>query len=678
VRLLITIVAAEALIYPCLYGTEGGDTLRSALQVGYEHALEFGSEEGSVTPLLEVLESMQEEPLDLNLASASEIEQIPGLGPLIAFRIVSQRSIQPFQKVEDLGKIDGVTAEVLRSLNPFITVKRKSILSPQRVHIRTRGARSAIGQSGIVRSPYAGSLDKLYSKIVAHIEGPSGSDRQDLFDSEQPKSSVTLGLVTEKDPGEKNYFDFISGHLWASIPGISARLLLGDFVFEGGQGLVFWRSSGLSKGTEATAGVARSGVGIRPSFSTDQAWFFRGAAATIDLKPGTVSVFYSNKHLDAGTDSSGVVTRFDTDGLHRTETEMKTMGKLREVSYGARFTSKLTEGFQVGVSALTSRFDKMVKLPGIFGFDGEASSSLGVDASLTRSTLRIFGELAQDYNRARAGVVGIVMNPCQGTNIALLARFYPRDFKTFHGSGFSANGANNVNESGFYCGLTLRPVSWLNVNASWDQFLFPWRTTNAMFPSRGNELMVQTELDLSSRTSLEIHLRSREKPADLTLVSPAGLAQMTDDGRSQLNYRATLTVGSSQSVVWRSRVEVVTVHYALRSGREMGMLMFQDVSFVPVRHISVAARVIAFDTPTYDSRVYEYEEEVPGACQTPALYGKGFRWYFIGRSEFFGRVSISVKYSQTRREEVRLSAFVGEDLSAQADDHLTLQIDIKL
>jgi hypothetical protein len=677
-KLLISIVAAEMLVAPRLYGTEARDTLRSPLQIEYEHALEFASEEGSVTPLLEVLESMQEDPLDLNIASVSELEQLPGLGPLIAFRIASQRSIGPFQKVEDLERVEGVTPEMVRALNPFVTVKRRSALGAHRVHVRTRAAKSAIGQTGVVQSAYAGSPDRVYNKLVAQFDGLQGTRQVGLDGLDLPNPSVTLGLVTEKDPGERNYLDFLGGHLAISLPSISTRLLIGDFVFEGGQGLVFWRSSGLSKGTEATAGVARSGIGIRPSFSTDQPWFFRGAAATLDLTPGTFSFFCSRKRLDAGTDSNGVVTRFDVDGLHRTETEMKTMGKVKEESYGFRFTSELMEGFQVGVSALTSRFDRMVRLPGVFNFNGMSCSSIGVDASLTRSTVRVFGEGAQDYRRARAGIVGIVMNPSRETNIALLVRFYPRDFTTFHGSGFSENGGNDVNESGFYCGFTLRPATWLDINAYWDQFVFPWRTASAMFPSGGNEFMLQAELNLSRRASLEFHARSREKPADFTSMGPAGLAQICDDGRSQQNYRATLTVGSSQSLVWRSRVEIVGVHYSLRSGQEIGMLMFQDVSFVPLRHTSVSARIIAFDTRSFDSRVYEYEEVVPGASQAPALYGKGLRWYFRGEAEFFGRVSVSVKYSQTRREAVRTSAFLTESMSLNADDLLTLQIDVKM
>lgn len=190
--------------------------------------------------------------------------------------------------------------------------------------------------------------------------------------------------------------------------------------------------------------------------------------------------------------------------------------------------------------------------------------------------------------------------------------------------------------------------------------------------------MVQGEMNLSKRTSLEVQLRHKEKPADLAMISHAGLAQVSDDGRSQQNYRATLTFGSSQSAVWRSRVEIVSVHYSIRSVREIGILMFQDVSFVPFRRASVTVRVIAFDTPTFDSRVYEYEEEVPGTYRTPALYGKGFRWYLTARAEFFERLCVSLKYSQTRRETLRTSAFVSGSVSLQADDYLTLQIDVKL
>ncbi|MCX6135837.1 MAG: helix-hairpin-helix domain-containing protein, partial [Ignavibacteriales bacterium] len=390
------IITLEVLLSPYLTGMEEGDTLRTPLQAGYEHLLEFGSEEGSVSAMLEVLDGMKDTPLDLNLASGAELEQIPGLGPIIASRIVTRRTSRPFRNTEELAEIQGIAPDLLRAVAPFVTVKRRGAPIANRFLVRTRAARNGIGQSGTGQGLYPGSLEKLYTKFVARIEGLSASDQDEMNGLARASPSLTLGLVTEKDPGEKNYLDFVGGHLCASIPEISARIVLGDFVFEAGQGLVFWRASGFSKGSEATAGIARNGVGFRPSFSTDQAWTFRGAAAEVELRPAVVSAFYSNKPLDAGCDSDGVVTRFDVDGLHRTDHEIEERNRVREMACGARVRVDMLEGLQVGVSALATRFDKPVRLPGLGGFHGNGSSSFGVDVGLTLSGLRVFGEGAQD------------------------------------------------------------------------------------------------------------------------------------------------------------------------------------------------------------------------------------------------------------------------------------------
>lgn len=680
-KLLIIVLGAEAMLIPSLHGGEKSDSLRNALQVEYERTLEFGSEEGSVTPLLDLLEGMQEDPLDLNGATTAELEQIPSLSPLVAFRIVSRRTVEPFQKVEDLSKVEGVTPEILRAIDPFVTVKRKSLFTTgdaRQVHLRTRAVRSSFGTSGASNGPYSGSPEKLYSKIVARIGGLQSNDPSEIRKAQPENPSLLLGLVTEKDPGERNYLDFVSGHLCATIPSLSARFVLGDFLLEAGQGLVFWRPMGFSKGSEATANVARNGGGVRPSLSSDQAWLFRGAAANLEFNICLISLFYSIKPFDARIDAEGVVTRFDVDGLHRTEAEMQGRNKVTEKAYGARIGLNLVEGLMIGASGIVSTFDRMVSLPGAFGFHGDRCSAVGLDASYTQSSMRIFAEVAQDYNMARSGVFGVLISPRAGASLALLARFYPSDFKSLHGSGFSENGSNNENESGVYCGLSYRPCSWLSLSAFYDQFMFPWRTTRALFPSNGNEVLVRAEMNPDRRMNLELRLRHKEKPASNLVIGPFGLSQKCDDTRGQRNYRATLTAGSSESLRWRSRIEVVEVKYPARWSRETGMLAYQDFSFVPIQRLSVTIRAIAFDTDTYDSRVYEFEEEVPGTYQNPALYGKGLRWYIIGRYDYGRRMSLSLKYSQTRREEPRNTAYPGEVVVNGIDDRLAVQIDIRL
>jgi competence ComEA-like helix-hairpin-helix protein len=64
------------------------------------------------------------EPLDLNSASAAELQQIPGIGPVMAQNIVKFREKSgPYQRVEDLLAIHGISKRVFAEIRPYLTVK---------------------------------------------------------------------------------------------------------------------------------------------------------------------------------------------------------------------------------------------------------------------------------------------------------------------------------------------------------------------------------------------------------------------------------------------------------------------------------------------------------------------------------------------------------------------------
>jgi competence protein ComEA len=63
-----------------------------------------------------------EKVLDLNRASASDLQRLPGIGPTIAQRIVEARERRPFTKLEDLRKVGGIGAVKLEQVRPFVTV----------------------------------------------------------------------------------------------------------------------------------------------------------------------------------------------------------------------------------------------------------------------------------------------------------------------------------------------------------------------------------------------------------------------------------------------------------------------------------------------------------------------------------------------------------------------------
>ena len=65
--------------------------------------------------------------VDLNRASAEQLQQLPGVGPAIAKRIVDFRDEHgPIERVDDLLKVRGIGEKSLEKLRRFVTVEKKS------------------------------------------------------------------------------------------------------------------------------------------------------------------------------------------------------------------------------------------------------------------------------------------------------------------------------------------------------------------------------------------------------------------------------------------------------------------------------------------------------------------------------------------------------------------------
>ena len=62
--------------------------------------------------------------VDVNSASAGEMEALPGVGRVLAERIVAERAAADFASVEDLSRVPGVGPTTLERMRPFVRCGR--------------------------------------------------------------------------------------------------------------------------------------------------------------------------------------------------------------------------------------------------------------------------------------------------------------------------------------------------------------------------------------------------------------------------------------------------------------------------------------------------------------------------------------------------------------------------
>ena len=63
--------------------------------------------------------------------------------------------------------------------------------------------------------------------------------------------------------------------------------------------------------------------------------------------------------------------------------------------------------------------------------------------------------------------------------------------------------------------------------------------------------------------------------------------------------------------------------------------------------MSVSFRYLLFDTDSYDTRLYTFEQDVPYSFSIPAFSGKGSRFYILFSSNISRNLAVILRYSQT-------------------------------
>ena len=64
--------------------------------------------------------------INVNTASASELERLPGIGPKKAQAILQTRGEAPFASIDDLQRVRGIGPKTLERLRPLVTIGERA------------------------------------------------------------------------------------------------------------------------------------------------------------------------------------------------------------------------------------------------------------------------------------------------------------------------------------------------------------------------------------------------------------------------------------------------------------------------------------------------------------------------------------------------------------------------
>ena len=241
------------------------------------------------------------------------------------------------------------------------------------------------------------------------------------------------------------------------------------------------------------------------------------------------------------------------------------------------------------------------------------------------------------------GLLGLNTKLSSAVNLALLARDISPDYHAFYANAFTEN-TSTANERGVYMGLELFPAKYWKFSMFFDRFSFPWLRMNTTKPSTGNEIFLQSEYTLDENFSLYFRYENQIKE---TKIEDFIQQKKVNQSNSTSSYRFQISWYITEHLRLKNRIEMSAYKSENQEG-EVGLLFYQDVKYIFRRlPFECNFRYAVFDTDSYNSRIYMFENDVLYGFSVPGFYGKGTRFYLnmkftVGKySDFWFKYEVS-------------------------------------
>ncbi len=334
------------------------DSIENPIEEQIEQIIEESIQDADDSQINEIVEDLISNPIELNSASIDDLQRIPYLDLELARGIVQFRNkYGSYLTIGELNNIPGMTPELIQKIQSFVYIDKGKItnINAQKeldyssekpiqhlnLQFRQRFFQTFPKKIGYEVGRYHNSPFKLYNRLTADYS-----------------KKFYFSVLSEKDPGEKSYFDFVSASFIVKDISLFKKIAIGDYALEFGQGLSMWRQIGFSKSADAVYPIKKKGNGIVQYRSTDENQFFRGFAFTSSFGNFDFTFFYSGRSFDARIDTlTNFISSTPLDGYHRNENEIARKNSAKENLIGSRLSFNYNSN-QIGITFYNSNFDK--------------------------------------------------------------------------------------------------------------------------------------------------------------------------------------------------------------------------------------------------------------------------------------------------------------------------------
>ena len=589
-------------------------------------------------------------PLDINQVSASELSIFPFLTTDQIKILIGKK---PFYKKREVQNILGVETYRLFRQYFFVGIPYAFL----KWHFLSRIRYPIQKPVGIIKKVYPGPAYDLYTRFRFSLG-----------------ESLAGGILIQKDPGETEHWDHISGFITWSGFNNHIEIIIGNFIIHAGQDLIY--SSPFSQQKSASAGSAMRSRNFysRSYLTSNETSGFMGVCTGLRLTEDfLLTAFYSKITRDATVAVPGKITGFAISGLHRTMYENTNRDILTENTVGGVAEIQISNNLRIGAVFMHTGYNPAINLKHeldadskirnkFFGFNGTAISSYSTYYSLNLTNCNISAEIATNHlNNISTSFVFLY----SFKRWKLGFRFWQiaSDFKSPHGRVFNNQSSFPAGERGFYFGFSGKISKTISADIYWNPVKKLWRSYFEPFPPTSNNFFSQFVFKLKSGTILTSRFQYQKKTSYIS-------ESHQFETKIKKRYRLQFDHKINTRLQLRSRFSYIFLPTTFNHPPLKGLSYFQEIRTKISKYVQLIFRVSSFKSDDYESRTFELEHSLAGSSSLATLYNSGIRWYAILKVNITPSIQISVKYRRIKYNDIDSIGsgldMIGSDMKEEA------------